>query len=117
MKFIIDAQLPPSLVKLFVDKGLDCIHTCNLPMRNLSSDSEILRISSYERRIVITKDSDFFHAFILHRKPYKVVFVTVGNMRLQELISHFELFLDLMIDHLDNHSLLEFSRTGIKVLY
>jgi predicted nuclease of predicted toxin-antitoxin system len=30
MKFLIDAQLPRSLKRLFISKGYDCIHTLDL---------------------------------------------------------------------------------------
>lgn len=30
MKFLIDAQLPPSLKRLFTIKGFDCIHTLDM---------------------------------------------------------------------------------------
>ena len=30
MKFLLDAQLPPSLKQVFRDNGYDCIHTLDL---------------------------------------------------------------------------------------
>ncbi len=41
MKFLLDAHLPPSLVKIFSNKGYFTIHTLNLPNKNESSDTEI----------------------------------------------------------------------------
>jgi predicted nuclease of predicted toxin-antitoxin system len=41
MKFLIDAQLPPSLKQLFISKGYDCIHTFDLESGNDTTDKII----------------------------------------------------------------------------
>jgi predicted nuclease of predicted toxin-antitoxin system len=41
MKFLLDAQLPPTLRQLFIDKGYDCIHTLDLALGNSTPDKEI----------------------------------------------------------------------------
>lgn len=51
MKFLLDAQLPPSLKQLFVDNGYDCIHTIDLKEGNETSDKIINHISVEEERI------------------------------------------------------------------
>lgn len=81
MKFLIDAQLPPSLAKLLRDKGHDAIHTLSLPEKNFSPDDVVTQVSTAEQRIVISKDSDFYHASILKREPFKALFVGVGNLK------------------------------------
>ena len=86
MKFLIDAQLPQSLKKLFLEKGHDCIHTFDLELGNNTSDKEINKISVEEKRIPITKDSDFFHSFIIQNEPYKLIFVKLGNTSKDELL-------------------------------
>ena len=63
MKFLIDAQLPPSLKNLFLSKGFDCIHTLDLEMQNETPDNIINSISVTQQRILITKDVDFFNSF------------------------------------------------------
>jgi predicted nuclease of predicted toxin-antitoxin system len=62
MKFLLDAQLPPSLKQIFTSKGYDCIHTLDLESGNETSDKIINAVSVAEQRILITKDSDFFHS-------------------------------------------------------
>ena len=74
MKFLLDAQLPPSLKQLFVEKGFDCIHTLDLEDGNNTSDKIINKISVAEQRIVITKDSDFYDSFII-----KTVQINIGK--------------------------------------
>ncbi len=65
MKILLDAQLPPSIKKLFLDKGYDCIHTIDLEEGNDTSDKIINKTSVAEPRILITKDNDFYHSFIV----------------------------------------------------
>jgi predicted nuclease of predicted toxin-antitoxin system len=63
MKFIIDAQLPRRLAIWLSEKGFDAIHTLDLPDKNSTSDSEISALSIREKRIVISKDSDFYDRY------------------------------------------------------
>jgi predicted nuclease of predicted toxin-antitoxin system len=65
MKFLLDAQLPPSLKNLFIENGYHCIHTLDLESGNDTTDKMINELSVAEKRIVITKDSDFFDSFII----------------------------------------------------
>lgn len=90
MKFLIDAQLPKSLKKLFLEKGHDCIHTFDLQSGNNTPDRIINRISTDEKRILITKDSDFFHSFIVNNEPYKLIFVKLGNTSKNDLLIFFK---------------------------
>lgn len=60
MKFIIDAQLPKALAVFLNYKGLDAIHTLELPAKNQTKDNQITDFAISENRIVITKDQDFF---------------------------------------------------------
>ncbi len=89
MKFLLDAQLPPSLKNLFTANGYDCIHTLDLESGNDTTDKIINQISVAEQRIVITKDSDFFDSFIVKKEPYKLIFVKLGNTSKKELIQFF----------------------------
>lgn len=81
MKFLVDAQLPPSLARLLTDNGHDAIHTLSLPEKNFTSDQTINKISIREERILISKDSDFYHSFLLKREPYKILLVRAGNLK------------------------------------
>lgn len=89
MKFLLDAQLPPSLKQLFTDKGYDCIHTLDLELGNNTPDKIINKISVAEQRILITKDSDFFDSLIIRNEPYKLILVKLGNTSKKELIQFF----------------------------
>lgn len=89
MKFLIDAQLPPSLKQVFISKGYDCIHTLDLESGNETPDKIINVVSVAEQRILITKDSDFFDSFIVKNEPYKLILVKLGNTSKNELIKFF----------------------------
>lgn len=90
MKFLLDAQLPPSLKQLFIDNGFDCIHTLDLEKGNDTSDKTINKLSVAEQRILITKDSDFYDSFIIKNEPYKLILVKLGNSSKQELLQFFK---------------------------
>jgi predicted nuclease of predicted toxin-antitoxin system len=89
MKSLLDAQLPPSLKQLFIDKGYDCIHTLDLELGNNTPDDIINNISITEKRILITKDGDFFDSFMIRNEPYKLIIVKLGNTSRKELIHFF----------------------------
>ncbi len=116
MKFLIDAHLPSSLSKIFIESGFDCIHTLYLPDKNFTSDRTISSISISEKRIIITKDTDFFHSFLLKREPYKLVFVTVGNLKLKEVNLLFKDHFKDIISALQDHSMIELNLKGVKII-
>jgi Uncharacterized protein conserved in bacteria len=80
MNFVIDAQLPFTLKVWFLDRGFDAIHTNDLPKRNRTSDIEIADLAVREKRILISKDSDFLKLKILHDLPSHLLLITTGNI-------------------------------------
>jgi predicted nuclease of predicted toxin-antitoxin system len=106
MKFLIDAQLPPSLKNLFLSKGYDCLHTLDLELKNDTPDAIINSLSVNEQRIVITKDSDFLESFMLKNEPYKLILVKLGNTSKNELIEFFIFKFDEIIEKLKSQNLI-----------
>ena len=106
MKFIIDAQLPRSLKQLFLGKGYDYIHTLDLESGNYTPDKLINQISIKEKRIVITKDSDFFYSLLVKKEPYKLILVKLGNTSKQDLIQYFKIHFEEIITNIDKEDLL-----------
>lgn len=100
MKFLLDAQLPPSLKQLFIANGYNCIHTIDLSEGNDTADKIINKISVTQQRILITKDSDFFHSFLIKHEPYKLILVKPGNTSKKELIQFFQDYFTDMIDRI-----------------
>lgn len=72
-----------------LQKALSCIHTSDLLLGNRTSDKSINEISIQEKRIVITKDSDFLKSFFAKKEPYKLIFRKLGNTSKNDLFSFF----------------------------
>ncbi len=100
MKFIVDAQLPQTLVAFLCDKGFDTIHTKDLPNGNDTTDAQINAISIAERRIVISKDGDFYDSFSATKEPYKLLHVKTGNISNDRLIEMFSKNLTAIVSEL-----------------
>ena len=116
MKFIVDAQLPKSLAHLLVSLGYDAIHTLDLPLKNATGDSFINQISIEQQRVVISKDSDFFDTFYAKKEPHKLLFLTVGNIRNQQLLALFSQNIEIIVRELKNSDVVEMNTTAIIAL-
>ena len=86
VKFLIDAQLPKALARFLRERGFDAIHTLDLPAKNVTDDLEINRFSLAEQRIVISKDSDFYNSYSARQEPFKLLYLTTGNISNRDLI-------------------------------
>lgn len=113
MKFIVDAQLPKSLAQLLCDKGHDAIHTTELPNGNDTTDQEINKLSILEKRVVVTKDGDFYDSFTSVREPFKLLHIKIGNSSNLELISVFEKNLDKIVHRLQTDLVVQITRNYI----
>lgn len=113
MKFLIDAQLPKKLARWFQANGFDAIHTLDLPDKNRTSDDFINALSLRENRIIISKDSDFFNRFLQKLEPHKLIYLTVGNLSTDALISLFEKNMPRILDEIEYHNVVEITRNSI----
>jgi predicted nuclease of predicted toxin-antitoxin system len=50
MRFLIDAQLPPTLAQLLQGSGYDAIHVSALPAGNSTKDAEVARVADDDER-------------------------------------------------------------------
>ena len=116
MKFIVDAQLPRSLAQLLVSLGYDTIHTLDLPLKNATGDTFINKISINQSRIVISKDSDFYDSFKAKKEPYKLLYLTVGNLRNSQLLSLFSNNINIIVNELNASDVVEMNATTIIAL-
>lgn len=105
MKFIVDAQLPKKLKTFLVSNGFDTIHTLEIPLKNLTPDSEIIKICNIENRVVITKDSDFYDSKIIRKIPQKIVFVQTGNIINTQLLHIFETNIKNIVELLEQYDI------------
>jgi len=115
MKFIFDAQLPRKRSFLFKYKGHNSIHTLDLPNKNKTTDSDINRISISEKRVVVSKDLDFVESLLISNKPYKLLYVSTGNINNKELQDIFAKNLDQIVVYLEKNRLVELTNENIIV--
>ncbi len=113
MKFLVDAQLPKSLAKFLRERGFDAVHTLELTDKNRTSDSAIVEISLAENRVVISKDSDFYDSYRAKREPFKLLYLTMGNIRNRDLLQIVETNLLLIIHSLQNGDVVEMNQTSV----
>lgn len=117
MKFLVDAQLPRSLAAFLREKGFDVIHSSDLPSGNDTSDAEINRLSIADKRIVISKDGDFYDSFSAKKEPYKLLHVRTGNISNAKLIDMFDKNLPVILAELSEHDVIEIDHHYLIALY
>jgi predicted nuclease of predicted toxin-antitoxin system len=115
IKFLVDAQLPVRLARLLQRAAYDAIHTRDLPDQNATQDSKINDISVQQKRIVVTKDADFLHSFLINKEPYKLLLVTTGNITNGELEALFLENLPHLTALFEQHAYIELGRDTITV--
>lgn len=80
IRLLLDQNLPPKLSNWFVARGIDAVHVRNVGLRD-ATDHQIWQRSLVEKRIILTKDSDF--ALMSRSNPNKlvrVIWCRVGNI-------------------------------------
>ncbi|GAW40918.1 hypothetical protein SH203_01320 [Brevundimonas sp. SH203] len=85
MKFVVDAQLPPSLADWLKTQGFDADHVSSLLSLD-ASDDDIWRLARTERRIIVTKDRDFALWASDRREGPQVVWLRIGNATTRSLL-------------------------------
>lgn len=113
MKFLIDAQLPRRLVRQLREQGIDAIHTFDLPSGNRTSDADVCAVAESEERIVVTKDADFVHSFILYQRPPQFLLISTGNISNNDLAALLLPVLPKIAAAFESASFVELSRAGL----
>ncbi len=116
MKFLVDAHLPQGLCAALQTAGHDAVHTWQLSAQNRTTDEVINELSLLEQRVVVTKDSDFYHSHLLHGKPWKLLLVRTGNIRTRDLKALFQSHRPDIVAALDQNSLVELDRSAVRVV-
>nr|WP_314256283.1 DUF5615 family PIN-like protein [uncultured Devosia sp.] len=80
MKFLIDANLPASLARVFVAAGHDCIHMEDLLPR-YAPDTEIARIANESGAVVVSRDADFVRFAKIGTLKVPLIWIRLGNLR------------------------------------
>jgi len=113
VKYIIDAQLPKSICWIFNSRGLDTIHTDDLPDKARTTDDQIREISIREDRIVVTKDSDFINSHLIIGVPTKLLIITTGNISNNSLYNLLAKNIEQITELFEEHNLLELNNIEI----
>ena len=79
MNFLIDANLPRRLVRIFQERGHDAVHTLDLPEGNATVDAALLDYSEKNNCVITTKDSDFSTSFWLQNRPSNSLYPTLTS--------------------------------------
>jgi len=78
VRFLIDAQLPPLLAALLVDRGYEAAHVYDRGGAS-ATDSAIWTIALDEDWVIVTKDQDFAQRVGSSAEGPAVVWVRLGN--------------------------------------
>ena len=95
------------------EKGYDCIHTLDLPKKNATPDEEINTLSLKEKRIVISKDSDFYNRYLTKVEPYKLLQISTGNIKTKDLISLFDKNIDRIMEEISCNFVVEITKKSL----
>jgi len=115
MKFIVDAHIPKKLSLFLKWRGFDSIHTLDLPDKNRTKDSQINQISIDEKRVLISKDLDFIESMLISNKPYKLIFISTGNITNKRLLKIFSKNIEKIVEYLNECRLIEITNENIIV--
>lgn len=89
MRFLIDAQLPPALVRYLISLGHEAEHVGDLGLLT-AGDERIWRHASESGAVLVTKDEDFvtMRALSKHGGP-AIIWVRIGNTTRRVLLERF----------------------------
>jgi len=113
LKFLIDAQVPKRLARWLVQSGHDAIRTLDLPDKNRTLDSEITRIALEQARVVVTKDDDFLHSYLIHRRPEYLLLLSTGNITNNELLALFDQYAGQLVEAFTTYRFVEMTRQSL----
>lgn len=68
MKFVLDANIPYSSLRVFEELNLEAIHVTDIGLGG-ASDAEILSYATKKSGIVVTKDKDFGTLVVFSKLP------------------------------------------------
>ena len=104
MKFLVDAQMPPTLAAWLRSAGHEAQHVSEVRLQD-ADDARIRAWASDNGAVLITKDRDFVPA---GEAAIKVIWVRTGNVGTRVLIDRLAAALPQLIGHLnDGASLVE----------
>ncbi|RYE20824.1 MAG: hypothetical protein EOP42_26845 [Sphingobacteriaceae bacterium] len=113
MKFLVDAQLTDLICEVLHKRNHDAIHVKQLPEGDATPDKTIIEVANAENRIVVTKDSDFYYSHIAKGKPNKLLLITTGNIKNNQLLSLLRAYIKFIEVLFRDHNFIELNANGI----
>jgi predicted nuclease of predicted toxin-antitoxin system len=95
VKFLIDAQLPPALVRLFAEAGCEAEHVIDMGMEKCD-DSTIWDYAVSKAAVIVTKDEDFAARIQMDPEGPTIVWLRIGNCSKRDLFQ----WLTPMLSHI-----------------
>ena len=89
MRWIIDAQLPPVLIRLLGPRGHEAEHVAEVGLRQ-ADDNTIWQRALADDAIIITKDEDFPIRASASRSAPRIVWLRIGNASRRALLAWLE---------------------------
>ena len=78
MKFLVDAQLPPSLAAALRQAGCDAVAVREIGLRE-AKDAAVWQYALQNNTAILTKDEDFAERCLRSQNPPVVVWLRIGN--------------------------------------
>lgn len=99
VRFLVDAQLPPALVRLLQNTGHACEHAESVALLR-ADDKDIWDFAVSNNAVIITKDEDFADLATLRGGGPPIVWLRIGNCSNRALLTWFEPLLPSIIARL-----------------
>lgn len=101
MRFLVDAQLPPALVRLLREHNHEAEHVTDIGPAD-APDRDIWRYALAHGAVIVTKDEDFADMVATGGEAPAVVWVRVGNTRRAALLTWFEPLIVQIVEMVDS---------------
>lgn len=107
MRFLVDAQLPPTLARVLREHGHEAEHVIDIG-RGDAPDRDVWQYALHHGAVIITKDEDFSNMIARGGETPSVVWVRVGNTRRAALLGWFAPLIGEIVRLIDEgHRLIE----------
>ena len=101
MRFVIDAQLPPALARLFEAHGHTAEHVADIGLRD-ADDSPIWAYALENQAGIVTKDEDFPHRLRQSRMAPVIVWLRIGNTSRRALLQWLDPLIPQIVQLIQN---------------
>ena len=80
---------------------------------HLERRTTLVDIAEDEKRVLLTKDSDFVNSFLLKRRPFKLLLISTGNINNKDLEGLIVGNIDVIIEVFSEYNFIELNRSQL----